>query len=552
MSKVRLAVFLHQIPFLKEVDQDGISNVIEHLERRIFAPGEVIIQQGSPVKSLFLLFEGKVEAIQNDAHGSKVFQAEWSKGDLFGELELIYGEPSRNTVRAIETTTIYLWPLTSLVPFLKAHSSSWASLKFSARSRRMAEKLRFKWLGEGESIQGLARKHPILLVRALTLPLLFLGGVTAMGIWAVSGGSSLIAWLAIGLAVVSLAFSAWRWIDWSNDFYIVTNRRAVWLEKVVGIYDRRQETPLHWVLSVSVSTDILGRSFGYGDVIIRTYTGQLAFRNIGDPYTMAAVVEEHWRRMKESRKVSDREEMVHTLQERLSMEGEQELLPEVDVEREQGDGTLEEAGSQIGLDQWTFKMRFEEQGVITYRKHWAVLLRQIAVPTIAILLLLGFLGMRLSGLFPFFTASQALLGSFLVLIPLVLWWIYRYLDWANDIYQITPTQIIDVNKKPLARELRKVAPLENILGTEVDRKGLIGLLLNYGSVITNVGTSRFIFHGVYDPAGVQQDIVRAQDAFLERQRESERRQRQEEVVEWLSAYHDEISQQGREPEEGNE
>jgi predicted lipid-binding transport protein (Tim44 family) len=197
-------------------------------------------------------------------------------------------------------------------------------------------------------------------------------------------------------------------------------------------------------------------------------------------------------------------------------------------------------------------MRFEEEGVITYRKHWAVLIRQLFLPTIAILLLFILLILRLGGVIELLSLTQALLAGVFMSAVFIFWWLYRYVDWINDIYQITPTQIVDVNKKPLAREVRKVAPLENILGTEVDRKGLIGIMLNYGSVITNVGTDQFIFQGVYDPASVQQEIVQAQEAFLERDSETQRRQRREEVVEWLSAYHEEVSQKKGDPKENNE
>ncbi len=133
-----------------------------------------------------------------------------------------------------------------------------------------------------------------------------------------------------------------------------------------------------------------------------------------------------------------------------------------------------------------------------------------------------------------------------------LWWLYRYVDWANDIYQITAEQIVDVYKKPLSREERKVAPLENILGTEVDRKGLLGIVLNYGDVIANVGTSQFTFDGVFDPVTVQQDIVHAQEAFLERRAERERQKRQREMVELFDIYHDKYTNSSEEnPDEAN-
>jgi hypothetical protein len=84
-----------------------------------------------------------------------------------------------------------------------------------------------------------------------------------------------------------------------------------------------------------------------------------------------------------------------------------------------------------------------------------------------------------------------------------------------------------------------VAPLENILGTQVQRRGLIGLLLDFGDVVAEVGTAQFSFEGVYHPAQVQQDVVRAQETLLERRREAERLRRRGELVEWFTAYHEE-------------
>ncbi|OGO20430.1 MAG: hypothetical protein A2Z14_04665 [Chloroflexi bacterium RBG_16_48_8] len=553
MANADLTQFLREVPFLRDIDQEDLAQVVKDLQRKTFEEDEVIAQQGAPGNGLYFIFEGKAEATHVDPRKNIAQKAILAKGESFGEVELNLGKPWRSSIRAIEKTTILRWPLPSLEPFLKTHPEALAHLSFAVKSRHLATKLRLNWLRENETIHGLVRKHPILLVRSLVFPLVFLGGALALGNWALSDGGSVVGWLGAIIAFLSLALVAWRWVDWRNDYYIVTNRRAVWLEKVVGIYDRRQETPLHWVLSISISTDLLGRLLGYGDIVIRTYTGQILFRNVGKPQILAAVVQEHWRRIKQKQIHTDREEMIRALQERLQLEGEEAQFPELELPTE-GESVeiFEEIPSHIGLDQWTFKMRFEEGGVITYRKHWAVLLRQLSPPTISLLLLFIFLILRLGGLVEFLSLNQVLLSSVFMSVVLIFWWLYRYVDWINDIYQITPTQIVDVNKKPLAREVRKVAPLENILGTEVERKGLIGILLNYGAVITNVGTEQFTFRGVYDPASVQQEIVQAQEAFLERESETQRRQRREEVVEWLSAYHEEVSQKRVEPREDDE
>ncbi len=67
------------------------------------------------------------------------------------------------------------------------------------------------------------------------------------------------------------------------------------------------------------------------------------------------------------------------------------------------------------------------------------------------------------------------------------------------------------------------------------------MLLNYGDVISNIGTEQFTFEGVFDPVGVQQDIVRALEALIERRQEFERQQKRSEMVEWLGVYHDEYN-----------
>jgi hypothetical protein len=549
MSDPQLVAFLHQIPFLRQVSPEELTRIADQLDSATFEEDELIVQAGSTINALYFIFEGEIEASSTHPRRKTRTTTILRRGDTLGEVELIYGKNWTRDLRVRERVTLYRWQLPRMDNFLKDHPAAFSQLKTIARSRYLAHRLHFKWLGEEETIQGLARKHPIMLVRSLIFPLVFLGGSLAMISGAISGDGSLFGWLGTALAIISIAVGLWRWVDWQNDFYIITNRRAVWLEKVVAIYDRRQETPLHWVLSVSVSTNVLGRLLGFGDVIIRTYTGQLIFRNVGDPDGFAVIIQEHWRRMKERHVQSDREEMILALQERLGDDGTFEEMDELPVTHEEElDGLLQDPASTIGLNRWTFRMHFEEDGVITYRKHWAVLLQQVFAPTFYLALLMVLFGMRLAGFLDVFTFGQFLLAGGIGVI-LILWWMYRFVDWANDIYQITPTQIVDVNKKPLSREIRKVAPLENILGTEIDRQGILGLVLNFGSVIANIGTAQFSFHGVYDPANIQQEIVRAQDSFLAKQAESERSQRREEVVEWLSAYHEQVSEPRQEPSE---
>lgn len=531
----RALAVLQRVPFLHEVPAAALQELAADLPVEQVEAGELIARQGQPARSLLILLQGKAQ-VQRGTEDEPQRLADLAPGDLFGDLELVHQRPFHADLVAVENCSVLVWERRALEDALKPWPGSVRALRFSADGRRLALSMRADWLAEGENVLALSRKDINILLQSLSLPVILAGVGLGAAAWGASAAASVLAWAGGVLIALGLGYGLWRWLDWRNDYYLVTDRRAVWLEKVIGLYDSRQEAPLHMVLSVSVGTDFLGRALGYGDVIIRTYTGQLTFQSVRLPRAMAAVIEEGWRRVRQAQDRQDREGVGEALRSRL--EAPAEFPDEAELPQELPE-EAPRARESIGLDHWTFQVRFEQGGVITYRKHWAVLLRSIALPSILVLLLVGVVGSLLGGLIRVSSLGSGLLIAGALLAPAFTWWAYRYVDWANDLYQVTPEQIVDVYKRPLSRELRKVAPLENILGTQVKRRGLIGLLLDYGDVVAQVGTSEFTFEGVYHPALVQQDIVRAQETLLERRREAERLQRRGELVEWFSAYHQE-------------
>ncbi len=531
--------------FLRQEPEDDLHALAAMLKQETYDPRTAIIHQGSRPKAMYFIAQGEVEVVHKHPDRGEEKLATLKAGDTFGEIEMIYIQARFASVRASQPTIVYRWERLAMTDFMKQHPAALASLRFAVQSRRLARKVRFDWLGDDEVIYGLARKHNALLFQSLTLPLILLLAAVSLIVYGLIQEQTTLAWVGAGMLMFGLALSAWRWIDWSNDYYIVTNRRAVWLEKIVGLYDSRVEAPLHMLLSVSVSTEMVGRMIDYGDVVIRTYTGKVVFRNVENPVAMAAIIEEHWQRLRTQQEQTDRESLREAVRQRLAPEPEPEEQQTAETETPP---TRQPTEDKPGLFRFFFKVRYEEQDVITYRKHWAVLLREIAAPSLFILLTVGLLVSGLAGWVTLLPTSTLVPLAVLLLIAAALWWLYRYVDWSNDIYQITPDQIVDVYKKPLSREVRKVAPLENVLSTEVDRKGVLGYFMNYGNVITNIGTAMFIFEGVFDPAGVQQDIVHAQEALIQRKHEMDRKQRQDEMVELLDIYHDEYSSANNRPE----
>jgi hypothetical protein len=188
-------------------------------------------------------------------------------------------------------------------------------------------------------------------------------------------------------------------------------------------------------------------------------------------------------------------------------------------------------------------MRFEEGNVITYRKYWPTLFGKIWLPTVLIFLVILGMGFIVNAFFAGHMTAQlaetlfvlCLAFIFLVLIP---WWIYRYVDWRNDIYQVTDKYIFDIERKPLGTEVKKAAPVENILSLEHERVGLLGYMLNYGLVTINVGETQFVFRNVHEPARVQQDIFNRIYALQREKDKIEATKQRKRVVDVLEVYHE--------------
>ncbi len=124
------------------------------------------------------------------------------------------------------------------------------------------------------------------------------------------------------------------------------------------------------------------------------------------------------------------------------------------------------------------------------------------------------------------------------LLPRILWGIYEYIDWSNDIFQVTPDQILDIDKTPLGQVSSDMASLDNILSIEYKRVGILELLFNYGSVFITIGGGRqMTFDNVFNPSAVQEDIERRRlEKITKKEQESIKAERARNA-DWFAAYY---------------
>ena len=474
-------------------------------------------------------------------------------GDYFGEMALIFDRPRSATATTIEKSELLRLKPERFQVLLEEYPDLRNNLTITAKSRQLVRNQKFDWLGDDEIIYLVTRKHGFLLFTRLILPVLFLS-ISLFGIFIafMSGGINIfqnpVGVLGTLGMIVSTVIVWWVWTDWGNDFYIITNRRAVWKEKVVALYDSRQEAPLNSVLAVDVSTSQIGRIIGYGDVDVRTFTHNILMRNMDDPELFASFVKGYQRRYKAIAKEEEIQEIERAIEEAILQR----------IRYERGDISIATAPptykraepkkkqkTKSASERWRnfLKVRFEEKTdrgiVITYRKHWFILLKHIWLP-----LLLSVL--PIIALYLYFTNAMPLLFTGVVMlfgVFLLLWLWYETEDWRNDIYRLSPDQILDREKTPLGREKMTTAPLDSPdFRVEHERATIIGVILDFGNVIVNVGQTEFTFDGVYHPDQVHQDVSNYREMNQQRKRREQEKRERERMIDWLVAYYQSADQ----------
>jgi putative ABC transport system ATP-binding protein len=100
---LRICEFLKGVEVFKNLTPNELTHVAEHMSRRQFMPGEVIIREGDVGEELFLISDGEVQV---EREGHEV--ARLGSGEFFGELALLSGEPRNATVVAAKPVDTYV------------------------------------------------------------------------------------------------------------------------------------------------------------------------------------------------------------------------------------------------------------------------------------------------------------------------------------------------------------------------------------------------------------------------------------------------------------
>jgi uncharacterized membrane protein YdbT with pleckstrin-like domain len=547
MDKAKVISLLAGMGVFRGASRHQIELLADDFELAYLAAEERLPIRAGQNDFFYIIFSGSVE-VSRKQNKREIDVEALITGDHFGEFVLLGTRETSVTAIALQDTVLLRLDRQIFNRLLDDNPDIRKFLLASIASRRLVHARRFTWLSKGEHIYMILRKHWTYLLVALVGPTMtaWIGLALFFFSFGIDANTFrlLVEWGGILLLIGAVGWAIWAWVDWANDYYLVTDQRAIWLERIVGLYENRQEAPLSTVLTVGVHRSQIGRILGYGDVVVRTFTGQIVMRDVGMAEQLAGVIEEQLRRQKEVVQRVETEALESAIRERLGMGG--EVTPQQGAPPPPQARTPDSVRLSYQTNTWRmlttnmFKVRIEEDGAVIYRKHWVLLLRRIWKPSLAMAVVLVVLALSLPTLFVTFSAPLMFAIAVLVVIGIAVWGFYEYVDWINDIYILTPDQIMDIYRTPLGREDKKTAPLENILSLEHQRIGILGVLLNYGNVIAMVGTASFVFRGVYNPASVRQEIferIGTRKMVLKQQENARERER---IADWMAAYHRQV------------
>ncbi|HUJ24786.1 MAG TPA: cyclic nucleotide-binding domain-containing protein [Myxococcales bacterium] len=97
---------IKKVPLFDDLSQDAFVALVNKLSYHRHVPGQLIIKEGDPGRSFFIIVEGKVRIYKSGGDDKEITLAHLGEGAFFGEMALLSGAPRTANVVAEEDTEI--------------------------------------------------------------------------------------------------------------------------------------------------------------------------------------------------------------------------------------------------------------------------------------------------------------------------------------------------------------------------------------------------------------------------------------------------------------
>jgi membrane protein YdbS with pleckstrin-like domain len=336
------------------------------------------------------------------------------------------------------------------------------------------------------------------------------------------------AFLAADLALCGFVCVKWLSHDftgWIAESYLLTTRRIIGRQGIVTVEQR--EIPLHAVQEGSNVTKSAGaRIFDCGDVQVQTAGrgAAVVIRRVAHPHRVESLI------ANQARIARDQLQRMHgpgedAIQGALSrvFDGAVDpyFVPTVEIPR------VTRLNVRV---QRRINLLPGETVLVASRRHPVMLFKALLLPILLAAVGLGAasgLGVALPPVV--MAAAFALVAT---------WFLWRLVDWLDDLFVVTSERIIELRRMPLRLTLRNAVQLRAVHDVVLRVSLLGGRLLNVGTLAIELGgADSLMLVSVPQPDRIQRLILDGLDSAVERDRLQEQERLAGTLTDWFEEYH---------------
>lgn len=93
-------------PLFEVLNDEERAALVREMELEQHAEGSVIIAEGQPGTSMYIIVNGEVKVFTHGKKGNPVYLAKLGEGDFFGEVSVLTGKPRTATITAAQPTEL--------------------------------------------------------------------------------------------------------------------------------------------------------------------------------------------------------------------------------------------------------------------------------------------------------------------------------------------------------------------------------------------------------------------------------------------------------------
>ncbi len=516
---------------------------------QVYQHGEWLFRQGEVSDRMIYVTEGQVQLTAINQQGVTLEVGLLGLGDIAGETGLLVGDYHDVTATAEGYARVLYLLRTELNDLIEKRPYLERRLNISPEVARRRNIRQFDWLREDEWVIASVQRHWVRLSRQAVAPAFVLLLLLPAVVMLLLTGQTILMALGGFLAIPILGLVAgigWIYINWRDDYFVVTTQRVVHIERTGPFSTHQQESPLDNVVDISeTQPGLMANLLDYGNLVLETAgeTVDIDMSYVPAPDALRLLISRQVGRTKARDVLKTRGQIRDMLAHRLEPTEAPEQLPGISgpVQPRQP-GRIELRVLLRSLWEYLFppaRIEIDDGNIIIWKRYW---LPGVIWSAPA---LVPFLLFTIGG--PFYLATRAGTPSFpgwlvawlfveAIAFAALLWYVE---DWRNDYFQLTGSHIILVERLPLLlRETRRETRLDRIQNLSYVVPTIFARILDYGHVgFETAGTEgQFRLQWVRRPEDVQQTISNRQYEYRQHQIQAEANRRQQELLTWFATY----------------